>query len=255
MKIRIQNLNKSFGNQVIFKDLNISFTLNKDNIDAVEEDVRSVVLIGPSGGGKSTLLRILAGLEKPDSGEIYINSELINYRDDKKLLEYRKSIGIVFQSYNLFSHLNALDNLLLPLTKVHKIALSEAKEISFNLLKKFGLIDNYNKNPSQLSGGQKQRIAIARALAITPKFLLLDEPTSALDPEYTYEVLDTIVMLQEEGIDIIMVTHHLNFAKYIAEKIIFIGNNNFYYFGDKEETLVNPIDPTIKKFVSYVLHY
>jgi polar amino acid transport system ATP-binding protein len=219
MKLKIDNLTKSFGDNTVLEDISIDL-----------EDISALVLIGPSGGGKTTFLRILAGLETYQSGEIHINDHHLKSREDY-LREYRKKIGMVFQAYNLFPHLTALENIMLPLVKVHNIDKNEAKNRAMELLKRFQLEEHAMKKPSKLSGGQKQRIAICRAVAIKPEFLLLDEPTSALDPEYTSEVLDLIQEVRKEGIEIILVTHEMGFAKELADYIFFVSDRQILSHG------------------------
>ncbi|MDN6195950.1 MAG: ATP-binding cassette domain-containing protein, partial [Atopostipes suicloacalis] len=195
MNLKIKNLTKSFEGEIVLDDL----TLEVDSIHAM-------AIIGSSGGGKTTLLRILAGLEKPDSGQVIVNGKEIIF-EGKALHEYRKTVGMVFQTFNLFPHLNAEENITLPLEKVHHFSREKAQKKSAELLKKFRLAEHNTKRPAQLSGGQKQRVAIARALSIEPQFLLLDEPTSALDPSLTSDVIRTIETLRAENKDLILVTH------------------------------------------------
>lgn len=207
MYIDIKNLTKKYDEQTV---LDLSITI--DNIN-------SLVIIGPSGGGKSTLIRILSGLETPTSGRIQINSTKLEI-NDKFLYSWRKKTGFVFQSFNLFPHLTAYKNIVLPLEKVHKYSKRKAAERADYLLEKFHLTEHSQKFPGHLSGGQKQRIAIARALAPQPEILFLDEPTSALDPELSREVLEMIKRLKGEKIDIVLVTHEYNYARQIADYVI-----------------------------------
>ncbi|MGI9255556.1 MAG: amino acid ABC transporter ATP-binding protein, partial [Salinispira sp.] len=193
MELHLHNLTKIYGDHLVLNNIHLDL-----------KDIHSLVIIGPSGGGKTTLLRILAGLEIPTHGTIKINQHEIQYREEY-LRTYRSAIGMVFQAYNLFPHLTALQNITLPLTKVHNFTTEEAEERAITLLKRFQLEEHSHKKPSQLSGGQKQRIAISRAVAIEPEILMLDEPTSALDPEFTAEVLDLVEELCEEGMELIMV--------------------------------------------------
>ena len=180
MKLRATDLCKSFGRQSVLRDVNL-------NLD----QVHALTLIGPSGGGKSTLLRIMAGLEKPDSGRLHLNDREVIYRE-KELMVHRRSVGTVFQAFNLFPHLTALQNITLPLEKVHHYKPPDARQVAEEILERFQLSEHCHKPPAQLSGGQRQRVAIARAISIKPKLLLFDEPTSALDPEMTAEVLEVI---------------------------------------------------------------
>lgn len=222
MKLKINNLVKSFDDVVV---------LNNVNLDI--EDVHALAIIGPSGGGKTTLLRILAGLEKPDSGEVIVNGRPLVF-EEKLLHDYRKTVGMVFQSYNLFPHMSALENITLPLEKVHHFEKTKAKTISEQLLDKFELLEHKEKLPSQLSGGQRQRVAIARALSINPQFLLLDEPTSALDPSLTKGVIRTINTLKEDKKDLILVTHEMAFAKEACDYCLFVSGGTIADQGTSE---------------------
>ena len=243
MKIELRNLTKSFPGITVLKD-----------IDLILDDIRSLVLIGPSGGGKTTLLRILAGLEKPTNGEIYINDQKVIY-NEKELREYRKKIGMVFQSYNLFPHLTAIENIVLPLVEVHGYNRNDAIREGLELLERFHLKEHSNKKPIQLSGGQQQRVAICRAVAIKPQFLLFDEPTSALDPEYTSEVLELIDELHSEGMRLILVTHEMGFAHKVADQILFISDQKISAKGTPEEIFEKSENPRVKKFLNKVLKY
>ncbi|MEG0068636.1 amino acid ABC transporter ATP-binding protein [Cetobacterium sp.] len=219
MEIKIKNLCKRFGEQVVLNSLDLEL-----------EKIHSLVIIGPSGGGKSTLLRILAGLEIPESGSIIINGERIP-EVEEELHEYRKGVGIVFQAFNLFPHLTALKNIMLPLEKVQKVEHRIAKERAIGLLKRFDLYEHKDKYPHQLSGGQQQRVAIVRALALEPKFLLLDEPTSALDPALTKEILEAILELRKDKKDMVLVTHEMSFARDVADCVIFVSGGKIVEMG------------------------
>ncbi len=252
MKLKFTNLTKTFD-----KDHTV---LNSISLEI--KDAHSIAFIGPSGGGKTTLLRMIAGLEKPTSGNIAVNDYPIPYVPDvptdhsHELLEYRKKIGIVFQNYNLFPHLTAFRNITLPLEKVHKLSTDEANMRAENLLRRFQLIDHGHKKPSQLSGGQKQRIAISRAMAVQPTYLLFDEPTSALDPEFTAEVLDMIDELQrEENIDIIIITHHMNFARRVSNHMLFISDGHVLAHGSPDEVFNHTQNTTVENFFKKVLIY
>lgn len=183
---------------------------------------RVVALLGPSGGGKSTLLRVLGCLLVPDAGEVRINGEALP-NDEEGALQTRRRNGFVFQGYNLFPHLTALQNIVLPLCEVHGVPPEEAEQRAADLLGRLGLAGHEHKRPSQLSGGQQQRAAIARALAPKPQLLLLDEPTSALDPVMTGEVLDVIRELAEAGQSIILATHEISFARRVADWVVFLA--------------------------------
>ncbi|MDD3938527.1 MAG: amino acid ABC transporter ATP-binding protein [Bacilli bacterium] len=206
--IRVENVTKSFNGIEVLKD--VSFSVYKGEV---------VAIIGASGGGKSTLLRCLNLLENPDAGHISIHGIHIN---DKKydVDKLRTKIGMVFQSFNLFNHLNVLENCILAQVKVLKRKRKQAEEIARLNLGKVGLSDRVMFKVSQLSGGQKQRAAIARALCMNPEIMLFDEPTSALDPEMTHEVLNTIKLLASEGMTMVIVTHEMEFAHQVATRII-----------------------------------
>ncbi len=237
MEIKIENLYKSFGEQIVLNKLNLAI-----------KNINSLVIIGPSGGGKSTLLKILAGLEVSDSGEIEINGEKIP-KEEKELHEYRKGIGVVFQAFNLFPHLTALKNITLPLEKVHKMSIKGANKRAEILLKRFELYEHKEKYPHQLSGGQQQRVAIVRAMALKPRFLLLDEPTSALDPALTKEILEVIKELRKEKKDMILVTHEMGFAKGVADYIIFVSGGKIVEMGPPGTVFENPKTVELCKFL------
>jgi polar amino acid transport system ATP-binding protein len=243
MKLNIKNLTKIYEEQVVL-----------DNLCLNLKDIRSLVIIGPSGGGKSTLLRILAGLEPPESGNIKINNEDLPF-EEKNLRDYRKGVGVVFQAFNLFPHLSAIENITLPLIKVHKLSEKEAKARAISLFEKFQLKEHMNKKPSQLSGGQQQRVAIIRAMALDAKLLLLDEPTSALDPALTSEVLDTIITLRQEKKDMVLITHEMGFAKNVADHIIFVDQGKVLEQGHPDDILVNPKTNELKIFLGKTLKY
>ncbi len=243
MTLNIRNMCKSFGSLRVFHNLNVSI-----------HQVKSVVFLGPSGGGKTTLLRILGGLEKPDSGEITLNGRVIDYHDEN-LREYRKRVGMVFQNYNLFPHMTALENITVPLIKIHGVQKDHAISQAEALLSRFELITHKDKKPSQLSGGQKQRVAISRALSIQPEVLFLDEPTSSLDPEYTAEVLDIIREVEDDGIETILVTHEMGFARVAAEEVLFVGDGGVIAQGTPKDIFENPSDPRVVRFFDRVLKY
>lgn len=242
MRINIDALNKSFGDHHVLRDI------------ALEVDSHSLVIVGPSGGGKTTLLRVIAGLERAESGTLSVNGREIHF-EETALREYRKRIGMVFQAYNLFPHLTALANITLPLEKVHHKSPGEARHIAMGLLERFQLADHVHKKPGQLSGGQKQRIALSRAIAIAPEFLILDEPTSALDPEFTAEVLDMIEELREEDKHLILVTHEMGFARHVSDYVLFIDEGTIIEEGPPEAVFDNPRHPKVQKFFDRVLKY
>lgn len=243
MKLEINQLTKNFGAQraVYIDKLSI-------------ENSSTMVILGPSGGGKSTLLRMIAGLVYPDSGTIAINDQELIFKE-KNLRQYRKNIGVVFQSYNLFPHLTALENIVLPLVEVQNISKAEAEELSMDLLRRFDLHKHANKKPHALSGGQVQRVALIRAIAIQPQLLILDEPTSALDPLMTAEVLDLILELKNEKRDIVMVSHHLQFAKRIADQILFLAEGKLLESGPPQKVFEHPISQQAKDYMAKVLAY
>jgi polar amino acid transport system ATP-binding protein len=218
------------------------------------EKVHTLALIGPSGGGKSTLLRIIAGLEHPDSGTVEINGGRVAF-EEASLLRHRRTIGTVFQAFNLFPHLTALQNITLPLEKVHGHSAPEAEEMARRLLARFRLEDHAGKRPAELSGGQRQRVAIARAVSIKPRLLLLDEPTSALDPEMSAEVLDMIQELREEGRDFILVTHEMGFARQVADQAAFLAGGRVVEAGPMARLFDAPASPQTRDFLSRILKY
>jgi len=243
MKLELNALCRAFGTHKAL-----------DNLSLNVSKTRALVLIGPSGGGKSTLLRILAGLETPDSGGVILNGETLIF-EESTLLQHRRKTGVVFQSFNLFPHLTTLENITLPLTAVQKKPGSEAEHIAMELLRRFHLEGHAHKKPAALSGGQRQRIAIARALAVQPQFLLLDEPTSALDPAMTAEVLDTIAMLREQGRDFILVTHEMGFARQVSDWVAFIAEGRLVEAGATESFFNAPKSSVTRDFLAKILKY
>jgi len=213
-----------------------------------------LALIGPSGGGKSTLLRILAGLAVPDTGEVRINGALLPTAE-RELRGYRSQLGVVFQAYNLFPHMTALQNVMLPLLQVHGIPEMEARERAMQIMERLGLADHAGKHPLQLSGGQSQRVAIARALAPKPELLLFDEPTSALDPEMTAEVLTLIAELHESHTPMVLVTHEISFARKIADRIAFVAEGRVLEEGVAGEFFAAPRTEEARRFLAKVLAY
>ncbi|MCB1229565.1 MAG: amino acid ABC transporter ATP-binding protein [Verrucomicrobiae bacterium] len=221
---------------------------------AVPEGVRVLALIGPSGGGKSTLLRLLGGLDVPTSGEIRFDSTLLS-REDNPLRSHRRGIGFLFQAFNLFPHLTALENITLPLTRVHGKSQSEAIVLAEACLDRFRLLGHAAKHPAELSGGQQQRVALARALAYQPKLLILDEPTSALDPEMTAEVLDVIAELCREGQEIVLSTHEMGFAKAVADEILFLADGEIIEQGPPDKLFEAPESEAVGRFLGRVMRY
>lgn len=243
MKLELEGLSRRFGSHTVI-----------DGITLRLEKVHTLALIGPSGGGKSTLLRIVAGLERPDAGTVAVDGERIVF-EDNALRAYRRTIGTVFQAFNLFPHLSALANVVLPLEKVHGQSPSEARETALAHLRRFRLEDHAHKKPAELSGGQRQRVAIARAIAIRPRLLLFDEPTSALDPEMTGEVLDVIAELREEGRDFLLVTHEMGFARAIADHVAFLADGRIVEEGPPERVFAQAGTAVAREFLSRVLKY
>jgi len=239
--IKVENISKMFGKNTVLK--NISTTIQSGEVVAV---------IGPSGSGKSTFLRCLNLLEKPTSGKIYIkDQEITNPKTD--IMEIRKKIGMVFQQFNLFPHMTVLDNVTYAPRKVNQLSKEKAEEIGKHLLSKVGLSDKIDSYPNQLSGGQKQRVAIARALAMEPEIMLFDEPTSALDPEMVKEVLDVMKDLAKTGMTMVIVTHEMNFAKEVADRIFFIDDGVILEDADPREFFTEPKTERAKDFLSKIL--
>jgi polar amino acid transport system ATP-binding protein len=243
VKLGLRQISKRFGAHVAL-----------DGVSLQLEKVHTLALIGPSGGGKSTLLRIIAGLEHPDSGTVEINGDRVSF-EEASLLQHRRTIGTVFQAFNLFPHLTALQNITLPLEKVHRHPAPAAEEIARRLLVRFRLEDHAAKRPAELSGGQRQRVAIARAVSIKPRLLLFDEPTSALDPDMTGEVLDVIKELREEGRDFILVTHEMGFARQVADQAAFLDGGRIIEAGPAASLFDAPTAPQTREFLSKVLKY
>ncbi len=243
MKLELSKVCKTFGQHVVLEDATLDVTF--DHVLAI---------LGPSGGGKTTLLRIIAGLEYPDSGEVVIDGEVVDYREEA-LLRYRRRLGIVFQAYNLFPHLSALANVCLPLEKAHGVERKKATRLAFEALERLRLADHAHKKPAQLSGGQRQRVAIARALVVQPKFLLLDEPTSALDPEMTAEILDVIAELGREGRKLLLVTHQMGFARRIASRVAFVAEGKIAESAAAEDFFRNPQTEVAARFLEKILKY
>jgi len=211
-----------------------------------------VVIMGPSGSGKSTVLRCLNGLEEPDEGTIVVDGIPL---DDKKehRLEIRKEVGMVFQSFNLFPHMTAVENVRLAQMRVRKKSKKEAMEASLELLRKVGIADKADKYPAQLSGGQQQRVAIARALGMMPKVMLFDEPTSALDPECINEVLEVMKDLGREGMTMVVVTHEMGFAREVSDWVIFMCEGEIVETGTVEHFFENPEQERTKCFLGEIL--
>ena len=245
MQLLVEGVSKTFGNHRVL-----------DGVDLRFDAVQTLVLIGPSGGGKSTLLRILAGLEYPDPAgfRVQIDGEPIVYREDA-LARHRRTVGTVFQAYNLFPHLSALQNVTLPLEKVHRLPPAEARETALATLRRFRLADHAHKRPAELSGGQRQRVAIARAIAIKPRLLFFDEPTSALDPEMTGGVLEVIEELRDEGRDFVLVTHEMGFARRVADQVALLADGRIVEAGPAAQVFDAPAHEVSRNFFARVLRY
>jgi ABC-type polar amino acid transport system ATPase subunit len=238
----IRDLQKKFGALTVFDGLNETFC---------KGDV--VVIIGPSGGGKSTFIRCLNLLEQPTAGKIYFEGEDITAKGFD-VNKHRQKVGMVFQQFNLFNNLTVLENITISLTKVKKLPEEESREKALKLLKRVGLEDKANAYPSQLSGGQKQRIAIVRALAMEPDVLLFDEPTSALDPEMVGEVLQVISDLARDGITMVVVTHEMGFARKVGTRVLFMDGGQIAEQGTPEEIFEHPQNARTKEFLSKVIN-
>ena len=230
------------------------------NAEVRRSDV--VVLIGGSGSGKTTLLRCINHLEKIDSGRIYVDGELVGYREadgrlrqesEREVARKRAAIGMVFQRFNLFPHLTALGNVIEAPMRVRKLPRREAEEMGRALLAKVGLADKVDEHPARLSGGQQQRVAIARALAMEPKLMLFDEPTSALDPELAGEVLDVMQSLAREGMTMVVVTHEMGFAREVADRAIFMDEGVVVEEGSPQELFASPQRERTMAFLSKIL--
>ncbi len=238
----IKDLQKKFGSLTVFDGLRE--TICKGDV---------VVIIGPSGGGKSTFIRCLNLLEQTTAGKIYFEGEDITAKGFD-VNRHRQKVGMVFQQFNLFNNLTVLENITISLTKVKKQSEEESKEKALKLLKRVGLEDKANAYPSQLSGGQKQRIAIVRALAMEPDVLLFDEPTSALDPEMVGEVLQVISDLARDGITMVVVTHEMGFARKVGTRVLFMDGGQIAEQGTPEEIFEYPQNARTKEFLSKVIN-
>ncbi len=238
--IEVVDLNKNFGKLVALKNISLSI---------MEKEV--VVLIGPSGSGKSTLLRCLNYLEEPSSGQVIVDGVSIDQKSN--LDKVRAEMGMVFQRFNLFPHLNVMENIMLSPMKVRNIKKSEAEERARSLLAKVGLSGKEEAYPEQLSGGQQQRVAIARALAMKPKLMLFDEPTSALDPEMVKEVLVVMEGLAEEGMTMVVVTHEMGFARHVGSRVLFMDAGQIIEEGSPEGIFAQAKEERTRSFLSKIL--
>ncbi|MTN81330.1 ATP-binding cassette domain-containing protein [Turicibacter sanguinis] len=236
--LKLDQITKSYDNQIIFS--NLSLEIKKGEV---------VVVLGPSGCGKSTLLRCMNGLESIQAGEILLEDEVIS-NQHKKMHLVRQKIGMVFQSYELFPHLNVLQNITLGPIKAQNRDKVEVVKEAEQLLERVGLLEKKNAYPHQLSGGQKQRVAIVRALCMKPEILLFDEVTAALDPEMVREVLDVMLSLAKEGSTMVIVTHEMQFARAIADRIIFLDEGQIIDESDPETFFTNPKTNRAKQFLN-----
>jgi len=239
--IEFRGVNKWFGSLHVLKDTNLLVKAGE-----------VIVVCGPSGSGKSTLIRCINKLEPIQKGEIVVDGmSLADPTTD--LTKLRAEVGMVFQQFNLYPHMTALQNITLAPVKVRKQSREEAERIARDLLVKVGIPEKADQYPAQLSGGQQQRVAIARALAMQPKIMLFDEPTSALDPEMINEVLDVMVNLAKEGMTMIVVTHEMGFAKKVAHRIIFMDEGRIVEEGDPQKFFANPKEERTRTFLSKIL--
>jgi polar amino acid transport system ATP-binding protein len=250
--VRIERVSKRFGSVEVLRD--VSLQVGRGDV---------VCLIGPSGAGKSTLLRCINHLERPDSGYVEVNSAVIGYRrvrdtlhelSDRDMCASRAKIGMVFQRFNLFQHMSALENVALGPVLVKGVSKTEAKNNAERLLARVGLASKVGRYPAQLSGGEQQRVAIARALAMEPEVMLFDEATSALDPELVGEVLAVMRSLAEEGMTMIVVTHEMGFARDVADRVIFMADGRIVESAAPAELFSNPREDRTRTFLSRVLH-
>ncbi len=249
--VRSQDVHKRFGHLEVLRGVNLEVAAGE-----------VVVLIGPSGSGKTTFLRCINHLERVDGGRIYVDGELVGYRErngrlvedgEREVARKRAAIGMVFQRFNLFPHLTAMGNVIEAPMRVKKVSRKEAEEAGREMLAKVGLGEKLSAYPAQLSGGQQQRVAIARALAMQPKLMLFDEPTSALDPELVGEVLDVMKSLAREGMTMIVVSHEMGFAREVADRAVFMDEGVVVEEGPPEEMFLQPLQPRTQAFLSKIL--
>jgi glutamine transport system ATP-binding protein len=241
VKIHVSHLKKNFGSLEVLKDI---------STDIHEGEV--VVIIGPSGSGKSTFLRCMNKLEEITAGEVIVDGHNLT---DKHIdiNKVRENVGMVFQHFNLFPHMNVTQNLMLAPVELKKATKDEARQRAIHMLEKVGMADKADTYPEQLSGGQKQRVAIARALCMTPDIMLFDEPTSALDPEMVGEVLQVMKQLAADGMTMVIVTHEMGFAREVADRVIFMDGGYIVEEGSSQEVLLNPQEARTIDFLNKVL--
>ena len=241
--IELKGVNKHFGEYHALRDINLEVPAGQ-----------VVVILGPSGSGKSTLCRTINRLETIDKGEIRIDGDLLP-EEGKELAKLRAEVGMVFQQFNLFSHMTIRDNVTLAPTKVRKVSKEDARKTAEKLLDRVGIAAQADKYPAQLSGGQQQRVAIARALAMDPKVMLFDEPTSALDPEMINEVLDVMTDLAQGGMTMVVVTHEMSFARRVADRILFMAEGAIVEDTDPETFFTNPQSDRAKDFLAKIVNH
>lgn len=244
MKLEAQGLVKRFGQHAALDGVTF----------ATRQEARVVVLLGPSGGGKSTLLRVLGALLPADAGSVQVDGVEVP-RQEAAALAMRRRLGYVFQGYNLFPHLTARENIALPLRVVHGLEAAEAVERADAWLRRLGLAAHGEKRPAQLSGGQQQRAALARALAPAPQLLLLDEPTSALDPEMTAEVLDVVLELAREGQQLVLATHEVSFARRVADAVVFLAEGKVAEHGPADAFFREPSTAVARAYLQGLSRY
>lgn len=240
MMIRLEHVEKYFGDLHVLKDVNLEV-----------KEGEKLVIIGLSGSGKSTTVRCMNFLEPPISGHVYIDGEELTAKNKTKLV--RRTTSMVFQQFNLYSHMTVLHNLTLAPIKLHHKSRKEAEELAYHYLDVVGLRDKAHVYPTTLSGGQQQRIAIARALCAQTKIILFDEPTSALDPETIQEVLDVMIKLAKENITMVIVTHEMGFARQVADRIIFMADGMVLEEGAPDEFFENPTNERLKQFLGKII--
>jgi len=239
--IVLTRVNKWFGDLHVLRDVDL--TVDRGEV---------VVIIGPSGSGKSTLCRAINRLEPVDDGEVRFDGRPIP-EEGRKLARLRSDVGMVFQSFNLFSHKTVLENVMLGPVKVRGEGKSSARQHAMELLERVGIADQQAKHPAQLSGGQQQRVAIARSLCMKPRIMLFDEPTSALDPEMINEVLDVMVELAKSGMTMVVVTHEMGFARKAANRVVFLSEGAIVEEAEPEEFFTNPQSDRAKDFLGKIL--
>ena len=241
VKIHVSHLQKSFGKLEVLKD--ISYDVHEGEV---------VVIIGPSGSGKSTFLRCMNKLEEISGGEVVVDGHNLTDRH-VDINKVRENVGMVFQHFNLFPHMNVMQNLMLAPVDLKKASKEEARTRALQMLRKVGMEDKAEAYPDQLSGGQKQRVAIARALCMTPDIMLFDEPTSALDPEMVGEVLQVMKQLAADGMTMVIVTHEMGFAREVADRVLFMDGGYIVEQGTPQEVLISPKEPRTIDFLNKVL--